>query len=97
MKTTAEAFTDLRAALRELLTALLRPITRPVSRAIYHARRLPHRLKWWASRGVPSIVRNQWRSWRYELERQRVSELYDAGLYDEYVRAKNELRRKWGV
>lgn len=97
MKTTTEATADLRDALLNLISVVMRPVTRRVSRLANWARRVPHRLRWWASRGVPSIVRNQWRSWRYEIERQRVAELYHAGLYDEYAKAKNELRQRWGV
>jgi hypothetical protein len=97
MKTTTEAAADLRKAFRVYVSAMFRPVSQRIEKCTQWARRLPHKVAWWMSRGVPSAVKNQWKSWRYEIERQRVSELYDAELYDQYVREKEALRRKWGV
>ena len=97
MKTTAEAFVNLRAARRELIAALLQPFSRCIKKCTAAIRRTPAKIAFWASKGVPKVFRESWRAWRFEIDRQRCEALHSCGQWDEYFRAKRELRRKWGI
>ena len=85
-KTTGEAVTDLKEAVRDVAASVLEPFSNRIEKYTRLVRRLPHKVKWWVWHGVPAVIRNQW-----------AAELRHAGLHDEYAKAVRELCRKWGV